>query len=756
MISESEASSRKNDVKDRRLSIIDFLSADDSLLEPNSPNHQQNSENEAWYTPNSKKFEDAATKIEQWENEPLTSETKTKKNPKCNLRKSLAWDNAFFTNAGVLDAEELSSIIEGVEKEELPRIEEDVYKSCDSVSTLGSDCLTLESVELEGDFFEDVRASIQKSSHKSKLASAATRVSSTSRLPGLQTRDSSRKVSAVPGDKMKVPPASRNPTAVMRGIGKSTNKNNSTFTQIPQPVAMRRESSISKLSKVPAKPSASSTISSKRVSLSDKSEMDKAKLINGRVSSMSKASVIGGSRGTVPKPTVLSKLNSGQLVSTKTKSATSTSSGVNLSDNIGKSPLNSGRKKVIAVTTKVPSSRPPVRTPSGFASRNKSESGNSSLSSLISVNKLSSSVSPASSVSDWSSEASVSTSIPTHVCDSLRSSIDSTSSRKVLSYTNVDQGVNSQTPRSDMSLENREAQHTGIISQSVTTASVAAVIPTALAKPSGLRLPSPKIGFFDGVKSSVRTPRGGAQPHSAVPHSLLKRGAGSPSEGQNKAKLGKLQAVRSITPTQSKKPNNLQSQHPNHVGESLDVAIKTSSAEHNVKTSSEMLNGANKNVEYTSLSHEMEKTGNDLSPLTRVDHQGNVCHDDQVDCLIKQVGLMDINSKTQVNINGDSLSFCETDVSFQDKSNAMELSTHKELFDHPKNQQLLKGSSTPYLCVTPTTSIDMAASVRRPFAAKDSFCNMDCSVFTEPTVSEVKQANLPLPESITKEKAEMI
>jgi hypothetical protein len=90
---------------------------------------------------------------------------------------------------GVLDAEELSSIIEGVEKEELPRIEEDVYKSCDSISTLGSDCLTLESVELEGDLFEDVRASIQKSSHKSKLASAATRVSSTSRLAGLQTRD---------------------------------------------------------------------------------------------------------------------------------------------------------------------------------------------------------------------------------------------------------------------------------------------------------------------------------------------------------------------------------------------------------------------------------------------------------------------------------------------------------------------------------------------------------------------------------------
>jgi hypothetical protein len=50
----------------------------------------------------------------------------------------------------------------------------------------------------------------------------------------------------------------------------------------------------------------------------------------------------------------------------------------------------------------------------------------------------------------------------------------------------------------------------------------------------------------------------------------------------------------------------------------------------------------------------------------------------------------------------------------------------------------------------------MATSVRIPFAAKDSFCNMDSSVFTEPTVSEVKLANLPVPESITQEKVQMI
>lgn len=71
----------------------------ESLFFPPSENQENG---ELWYTPNSKKFEDAASKIEQWEQEPHTSETtKTKKNTKCNLRKSLAWDSAFFTSAGI-------------------------------------------------------------------------------------------------------------------------------------------------------------------------------------------------------------------------------------------------------------------------------------------------------------------------------------------------------------------------------------------------------------------------------------------------------------------------------------------------------------------------------------------------------------------------------------------------------------------------------------------------------------------------------
>lgn len=116
------------------------------------------------------------------------------KNGKCNLRKSLAWDSAFFTNAGmvyvkcisefysilfllqglllftgVLDPEELSSIIEGAEtgvkhNSFLPGIQEELSKSTDSISTFQSD-LTLES--LEADLFCDIRASIQRCSKSS-------------------------------------------------------------------------------------------------------------------------------------------------------------------------------------------------------------------------------------------------------------------------------------------------------------------------------------------------------------------------------------------------------------------------------------------------------------------------------------------------------------------------------------------------------------------------------------------------------------
>ncbi|KAL5155338.1 hypothetical protein HKD37_19G054457 [Glycine soja] len=750
MISEPASSLRKSNFQDRRLSIIDVSSADDSLLDGNPLSHQRSENQEqadVLYTPNSKKFEDAATKLQQWDHEPHSNDSsgigKPKKNSKCNLRKSLAWDSAFFTSAGVLDPEELTIIIEGVEKDEkpeLPSIQEDVYKSCESISTLASDSLTFESVEMEGDLFEDVRASIQKSSKKSSPAASNIKVPSSPSVPLFQTHDSSKKVGMVSCNKMKVPPASKNPSAGMQGFGKMTKKNNPIFPQIPQKhVATRRESSILMQSKVPGRSSLSSTIPSKRDSLGNphvKSERDKAKRIVGdRVSSVAKASVVRGSRGSVPKPTLPSKSPSGPTVSTRTKSVTSTSSGNNLSDNIGKSSFSYLKRSY-----KPTSCCPVVKTPSRVASRNKAEPEISSLSRLMSATKLSSSISPASSISDWSSsESSSTTSMAKRVCNSSRPSIHSGSSRKVLLNTDADQGTHPQTPLSDSNLERQEARHSGIISQKERTVPGATVLPPVSKKPSGLRLPSPKIGYFDGVKPLVRTPRG-----SVVPGGLPKHGAESPREGQNKAELGKLQPSRSFVSIDNTKPNNQQPPHPNPFHESLDVAIKTSNSVQNGKSSSDISIGA---VENTSHFHVVEKAHHDLPPLKGVNNQENAHHDDQIDCLSKQVGHMDINFEIGEKFNSDSLYLLQNDISFQDKSNGLDLSSHKELIDCPKKDELFNGLSTTYLYVSPT-SFDVVASTRRPFAVKDSFCNMDGVVFTDSTVSEAKSTNLPVPESI--------
>ncbi|RRT55914.1 hypothetical protein BHE74_00049048 [Ensete ventricosum] len=90
---------------------------------------------------------------------PEHNKTKT---GKCNLRKSLAWDSAFFTSEGVLNHEELAIVNSTFKKTEacsLPTILEDARKSTESTSTLDNDSWALENLEV--DLFENVRASIQ-------------------------------------------------------------------------------------------------------------------------------------------------------------------------------------------------------------------------------------------------------------------------------------------------------------------------------------------------------------------------------------------------------------------------------------------------------------------------------------------------------------------------------------------------------------------------------------------------------------------
>ncbi|XP_022938918.1 uncharacterized protein LOC111444986 [Cucurbita moschata] len=84
-------------------------------------------------------------------------------NENYNFRKSLAWDNGFFTSEGVLNPFELAIVNNGLKKSEghlLPVIEDDVWRSMESNSTLDSEGSSL--TRLEMDLFEDIRASITK------------------------------------------------------------------------------------------------------------------------------------------------------------------------------------------------------------------------------------------------------------------------------------------------------------------------------------------------------------------------------------------------------------------------------------------------------------------------------------------------------------------------------------------------------------------------------------------------------------------
>lgn len=80
-----------------------------------------------------------------------------------NYRKSLAWDNGFFTSEGVLNPFELAIVNNGLKKSEshlVPVIEDEVWRSMESNNTFDSEGSSL--TRLEMDLFEDIRASIPK------------------------------------------------------------------------------------------------------------------------------------------------------------------------------------------------------------------------------------------------------------------------------------------------------------------------------------------------------------------------------------------------------------------------------------------------------------------------------------------------------------------------------------------------------------------------------------------------------------------
>nr|GMD69913.1 chitinase-like protein PB1E7.04C [Ipomoea batatas] len=412
---------------------------------------------------------------------------RSRRKGKLNLRKSLAWDSAFFTDAGVLDAEELSTMVKGAEKIEknvMPRIEEDVERSTDTISTLASDSVALE--HLEAELFEDIRASIQRSNKVSNvMTSTRKEVSSVADNGG---NSASKKADAtlknVP--KPKLAPK-RAIGAQTLGMLKSQQKHTdgiqgsrkSIKLDNPRPVKTGDlTSSLAKLPKLPSKANPIPATMAKRASLSAnhvKIDHDNTKTntVAGKGAHTSKVFDSSNACKALPKPALSSKASSMRFsAASKMQSSRSSSdsTGSTLSDKAGKPNLPMARRKLVSKPVSQPSSASMLKTPSKTALKNRVSSGNSAISAYL--------------ISCISLESDAST-------------LDFTNSSSNQISEKLNQGTAS--PKEN--------------TRKTSTQSDTVSLPPM--KPSGLRMPSPKIGFFDGVKS-VRTPNGTMQKQSTA------------------------------------------------------------------------------------------------------------------------------------------------------------------------------------------------------------------------------------------------
>lgn len=107
-------------------------------------------------------------------------------------------------------------------------------------------------------------------------------------------------------------------------------------------------------------------------------------------------------------------------------------------------------------------------------------------------------------------------------------------------------------PPSDKSSLNQGTKKASAVSALVSN--TASANGSKACKPSGLRMPSPKIGFFDAEKSLLSTPLGGSQSRSSARNGLTGSGESrpvTPSEELVNTKVNKLQEGRSVKPAGS-------------------------------------------------------------------------------------------------------------------------------------------------------------------------------------------------------------
>nr|KJB16841.1 hypothetical protein B456_002G250300 [Gossypium raimondii] len=760
-------SEKQSDFNMKGLSLIDVSSEDDSLI--NSPladpinlkSSEKGSETKTVrFAVDPESVEMAVGSIEEAgkvkEPSESSEQEKTSKNGKYNLRKSLAWDSAFFTSEGFLEPEELSSMLGGNEKgqlQALPGIQEDVNKSYDSLTTLDSETLTLES--LEADLFEDVRASIQKSnkvsvtansSGKKELKTTDTKTVSSSKKVELPTQDKKIQI------KQKATP--KKPNVGVKDSGKTV-KQVVVHPQISQTVwsVARAGESTSSLLKPPKVLSGVGHTPTKRASLGAKNvKMDKdAKTVTGRGTTVLKTPALGGSRNIVPRPKLSSKSSSCSPASSKTEltsSCSSLESCASFSSNrTNKSSLNLIKHKNGPRIVN-PSSGSTISARSKIAPKGKIQAGSSKPPTCLkSSTKFSSSISPTSSISEWSSESSSSISATNRSSNVVRDSLGTGSRKGLTTKRDAHQVLDSQNLPTGSEGDDTEVNGSLDESENKVSAGTSRLLHPGSVKPSGLRMPSPKLGFFDGVRSSGHTPNGSMLSHSGVTSGLPKIGTKSTSQSgnSNKAKIGKLQPVRSLTVIQSPKVDVKQTSSAVKSRSSLSIqkspvaATKVPSSLRNLKTCP----GISPKLQSTSCPRTSRES---YSKAQGIGSAGKV---EIVPLDGVTESTADIASKTDVQntIASEAENKTYSYPCFKKEEAPVEdriVAVQKEPIADFENSM-----SNP----TPTSPSPMISEVtcgsRIPFSVKDSFCNTDASldVLSGSTVAAEKTTVLPLSES---------
>ncbi|TVU38930.1 hypothetical protein EJB05_12327, partial [Eragrostis curvula] len=401
-----------------------------------------------------------------------------------NLRKSLAWDSAFFTSEGVLDTEELAIVNSTFRKTQgsrLPGITEESRRSGESTtSTLESESWAMESIETE--LFDNVRASIQRSLGKpSKVTGGPPASSKPPKATANATRVAARKaVDRMP--QMKI----RAPASTNHGVGSKQ-----------RPQVTSKEPTAARVKTLPeageAKPSSkppralprvatmrSSTNKSITSAISDKRSSTGGVVKKQAVGKSANTSA-GVRPGGVMKSSSVSKSSGFTSAATKTDTNTKSAALNNTNRTAQRIPIRSSSRSDCSKTnpTRLSGNKIPARVHSGHASP--SISPNSSIDSMSSVI---SGASTASTVGK-TSHTSESLNAPSlALSPSLRNSNDHLLTTK-LRPSNVTEGQSSGTSVSGDSL--------------IATAGTTNL--GKISKPTGLRRPMPNIGFFGAEKA---------------------------------------------------------------------------------------------------------------------------------------------------------------------------------------------------------------------------------------------------------------